>query len=236
MRALGLRLLFALGALAGLVVAIAVFAISFRRRARAFHPDGTVCEAEVTSLDDVLGGNLAGHARVRLSGSSEPENSPAQTILGMAIEIGGEQDLPLATFESFLHASDATRTTNVADYLANQYASVTPWRAGSAVLWFRALPAAQPATAGTRVERLDAAIAAGTAMFTLEARIGPGPDAPVHARFAELRLTSRRPSDDRDFRISMLRTARGLVPTGFRNGVRLIAYPVSQLARRLRGG
>jgi hypothetical protein len=34
----------------------------------------------------------------------------------------------------------------------------------------------------------------------------------------------------------MLRTARGLVPTGFRNGIRLVAYPVSQLARRLRGG
>jgi hypothetical protein len=153
----------------------------------------------------------------------------------MAIEIGGDQDLPLATFESFLHASEATRATNVADYLANQYASVTPWRVDGAIVWFRALPALQPETTGTRVERLDAAIAAGRATFTLETRAAPGPDAPLRARIAELRLTARHPADDAAFRISMLRTARGLVPTGFRNGVRLVAYPVSQLARRLRG-
>ena len=34
----------------------------------------------------------------------------------------------------------------------------------------------------------------------------------------------------------MFRTGRGLTPTGFRNGVRAIVYPVSQFARGLRGG
>jgi hypothetical protein len=235
-RAIVLRLLFVLGALLGIAVAIVVFFRSLLRRARAFHPSGTVCDAELVALDDTIGPRLAGPARVRLSGSSEPEGSPAQTILGMAIEIGGDQDLPLATFESFLHASEATAQTNVADYLANQYSSVTPWRVGRDTVWFRAIPAMPPAaTTGTRVDRLDAAIAAGRATFTLETRHAPGPDGALRARIAELRLTARRPADDPRFKISMLRTARGLVPTGLRNGVRLIAYPASQLGRRLRG-
>jgi len=231
------RILFALGVLAGLVVSIFIFFRSLARAARAFHPQGTMCRGELVALDDVVGPRLAGPARVRLSGSSAPENSPDQTILGMAIEIGGDQDLPLATFESFTHAGDATKATNVADYLANQFASVAPWRArGLGVVWFRAIPGAQPAVTGTRVERLDAHIAAGTATFTLEARAAPGPDGPVRARVAELRLLERLPADDRTFRISMFRTARGVSPTGFRNGIRAVAYPTSQFARRLRGG
>lgn len=234
-RAAGLRLLFVLGALVGLVVAVGVFFRSLLLAARSFHASGTVCKAELTALDDTVGKRLAGSARVRLSGASEPEGSPKQSILGMALEIGGEQDLPLATFESFLKASEATANTNVTDYLANQYSSVTPWRVAGRTVWFRAIPAEQAAATGTRVERLDAAIAAGRATFTLELRDGPGPDGALHARIAELRLTERLPLDDASFRISMLRTAFGLVPTGFRNGIRLVAYPASQLARRLRG-
>ena len=87
-----------------------------------------------------------------------------------------------------------------------------------------------------RVERLDADIAAGRAKFILEAREAPGPDGAGAQRIAELRLVERLPADDPTFKISMLRTGRGLVPTGLRNGVRVIDYPVSQLARRLRGG
>ena len=232
-RALGLRLLFAAGAVVGLVVAVFVFFRSLARGARSFHPRGTVCTAEVTALDEVV--RLSGSARVRLSGATEPENSPAQTILGMAIALD-DQDLPVATFESFLHASAATKNTNVADYLANQYASVTPWRArGLGIVWLRAVPAATAASTGTRLERLDADIAAGRATFTLEARVAPGPDGAVRCRLAELRLTARLPDDDPGFRVTF-RTGRGLVPTGFRNGVRAVAYPSSQLARRLRGG
>ena len=229
------RVLYVLGALVGLVAGIVVFFISLKRAARAFHASGSVCKAELTALDDTVGKRLAGAVRVRLSGASEPENSPKQSILGMALEIGGDQDLPLATFESFRKASEATANTNVADYLANQYSSVTPWRVGGDTVWFRAIPADQPAASGTRVERLDAAIAAGRATFTLELRDGPGPDSAVRARIGELRLTERLPADDAGFKISMLRTARGLVPTGFRNGIRVVAYPASQLARRLRG-
>jgi hypothetical protein len=236
-RALGLRLLFGLGAVVGVLAAIAVFVRSLLRAARSFHASGTVCRAEITALDDVVGPRLAGSARVRFSGASGPENSAAQSILGIAIKIGSDQDLPLASFESFLHASEATRATNVCDYLANQYSSVTPWRArGLGIVWLRVMPPATTAQTGSRTDRLAADIAAGRAVLTLEARDASGPDGALRARLAEIRLVERLPADDPAFRISMRRTGRGIAPTGFRNGIRFVAYPASQLARRLRGG
>jgi hypothetical protein len=240
MRSIGLSLLFALGALIALVfVAIPIFIRSLVRGARSFHPRGTVCRAELTALDDVVGPRLAGSARVRLSSATADENSPSPSIIGMAIKIGSDQDLAVATFESFAKAGEATKNTNVADYLANQYASVAPWRVrGLGPIWFRAIPdpAANVAKTGTRVDRLDADIAAGRAKFRLEAREAPGPDGPVRSRLVEVRLIERLANDDPKFQISMYRTGRGIVPTGFRNGIRSIVYPVSQFARGLRGG
>jgi len=239
LRSIGLALLFALGVLVALIASIWIFFRSLRRGGRAFHPHGSVCRAEVSALDDVVGPRLAGPARVRMASSTAEENSPAPSIIGMGIKLGSDQDLAAGTFESFLHLDDATKHTNVADYLANQYGSVAPWRArGLGVIWFRLIPdpAASAPKTGTRTERLDADIAAGRAKFILEAREAPGPDGAVRARLAELRLIERLPDDDPAFQISMFRTGRGVVPTGFRNGVRAILYPVSQFARGLRGG
>jgi hypothetical protein len=239
MRAFGLRLLFLAGVLVALVVSIYIFFRALFRGARAFHPHGSVCRAEVVALDDVVGPRLAGETHVRMASSTAEENSPDPSIIGMGIKFGTDQDLACGTFESFLHAGDATKTTNVADYLANQYASVAPWRVkGLGIVWFRVVPdpaAAVPKT-GSRTERLDADIAAGRAKLVLEARERPNPDGAVRARLAELRLVERLPADDPKFHISMFRTGRGIVPTGFRNGVRAIVYPVSQFARGLRGG
>lgn len=231
--------MFGVGALVALVVSIYIFFRSLIRGARAFHPRGSECLAEVTALDDVAGPRLAGPARVRFASSTAAENSPEPSIIGMSIKFGTDQDLALGTFESFVKAGEAAKTTNVADYLANQYASVAPWRvAGLGVVWLRAIPdpAANIAKSGLRTERLDADIAAGRAKFVLEAREAPGPDGAVRSRLVELRLTERLPADDPQHHISMFRHGRGVVATGFRNGVRSIVYPVSQFARGLRGG
>jgi hypothetical protein len=236
-RAALLSLSFALAMLvASVLVAPVIFFRSLIRGARSFHPRGTICRAEVIALDDVVGPRLAGDALVRLSGVSAPENAPDQTVCGMAIKFGTDQDLALATFEGFLHVAAGVKNTNVADYLANQFASATPWRTrGLGVVWLRAMPPATSATTGTRTERLDADIAAKRAVFVLEARTTAGANGPLRSRIAEIRLVERLAVDDPSFRISMFRTKRGIVPTGFRNGVRAIAYPVSQLGRRLRG-
>jgi hypothetical protein len=240
MRVLGLALLFLLGALVGLVLAPFIFLKTFIQGKRAFHPSGSTCRAEVTALDTVVGPRLDGAARVRYSGATANENSPTRTIVGMSIKFGTDQDLPIASFESFFKAKDGTAKTDIDDYMKNQYASVTPWRCkGLGVVWFRAIPhpdAVAAAKSGTRTERLEADIAAGRASFTLEARRRPFPDGELIAKLAEIKLVERFTDDDRNHRMSMFRTGRGLVPTGFRNGIRAIVYPTSQLGRRLRGG
>jgi len=236
MRTFVLSALFFLGVVtAAIFIAPVIFARSFLRRQRSFHPSGTVCLAEVQPFVGAVP-RLEGAARVRLSSATAPENAPDASILGMAIKMEN-QDLPLATFEAFLKTRAAIAHTNVADYLGNQYASVTPWRAQElGVVWLRAMPEPAHVTQGARVERLEAAVAVQRAAFVLEARQAPGPHAAVRARLATLRLTQVLREDDPAFKISMFRTASGLAPTGFRNGIRAVVYPVSQLARRLRGG
>lgn len=240
MRVLGLSLLFLLGYLVGLLIAPFIFLKAVFQGKRVFHPSGSSCRAEVTALDTVVGPRLDGAARVRYSGATANENSPTPTIVGMSIKFGTDQDLPIASFESFWTAKQGTKNTDITDYMKNQYASVAPWRCkGLGVVWFRAIPhpdATAAAKSGTRTERLEADIAAGRASFTLEARRRPFPDGELIAKLAEIRLVERFPDDDRNHRMSMFRTGRGLAPTGFRNGVRAIVYPTSQLGRRLRGG
>ena len=50
------------------------------------------------------------------------------------------------------------------------------------------------------------------------------------------RLVERLASDATTLRASMFRQGRSLRPLGLRNGIRATVYPLSQLARRLRGG
>lgn len=237
-----LRIGYAFGAVAlGPIAGLATFVLALVKKGRAFHPHGTPCRAVIEPIDDhPVGKRLAGAARVRLSSVSHAENSLERGVFGMAIELAEPaQDLPLATFEAFTKLSEANASTEPTDYLVNTYASVTPWRVdGLGVVWFRAVP--RPATrapTGTRTERLDAAIAAGgdAATFVLEARSAPYADGPVIARVATIRIVGRDPDDDPGFRIRVTRTGRGVHPTGVRNGIRVVAYPCSQLGRRLRG-
>jgi hypothetical protein len=239
--AIGLSFLFVVGAVLGLAIGVVVFAISLVRRARAVHAEGVVCRAELTARDPA-GERLVGPALVRLSGALEGARSSSD-ILGLDIRMqrsassdprNGDQDLLLGTFESFLTASGDRARTNAGDFLANRYSTVTPWwltREGPVRL--RLIPPA-PAAAdrGTdRLARLDADLAAGRARFDLA--LGTGAAERV---IAELWLVERIAIDDRALRASMFRQGRGVRPLGFRNGIRATVYPISQTARRLRGG
>jgi hypothetical protein len=238
LRTIGLSLLFAIGVLVALVVSIYIFFRSLFRKGRAFHKWGSVCRAEITTLDETLGKRFAGAARVRFSTSTAEENSTSASIIGMAIKIEDQQDIVVATFEAFIKVNEATKNTNVADYMANQYGSVAPWRVpGLGPIWFRAIPdpASNTPKTGLRTERLEADIAADRAKFVIEARERPFADGKVITRLAELRLLERLPDDEPKFHISMFNTGRGIKPTGFRNGLRAVVYPVSQFARSLRG-
>jgi hypothetical protein len=241
--ALGLGILFALGAMIGLVLGVVViFWVSLVRGARAVHADGIVCRAELVARDADLGPRLAGPAIVRLSGAFEAEGAAASDVLGLDIRMRkpaeaasldasvGDQDLTLGTFESFRTASADRARTDVRDYLANRYSSVTPWWVPDlGPVTFRiAPPPAQPVErAADRAGRLAADIAADRARLVLSAGA---------IEVAELRLVERVAIDARALRVSMFRQGRAVRPVGFRNGIRATVYPISQLARRLRGG
>jgi hypothetical protein len=240
--ALGLGISFAIGAVIGVGVGLVIVPFSLIRGARAVHARGVVCRAEIAACDP-LGQSLAGPALVRLSGAFEADSSSASDVLGLDIRMQrtasrdashGDQDLLLGSFESFASAARDRAKTNVADYLANRYSTVTPWWLplhGPATLRL-APPPAQPAErAGDRVGRLDADIAADRARLTLSVDTRSGARA-----IAELRLVERVAIDDRGLRASMFRHGRGVRPLGLRNGIRATVYPLSQLARGLRGG
>jgi hypothetical protein len=241
--AAGLGLLFFIGALVGLAVGAIVFLISFARAGRAVHTDGVVCSAELIPRDPVVGPRLAGPALVRLSGAFEREGASGSDVLGLDIRMQrtpdrdgrvGDQDLLLGTFESFLTAKRDRAATNVHDYLANNYSTVTPWWVeGKGPSILRLAPVQQPAAVdrgASRVARLDADLAADRARMVLSLHAGNNV-----VVIAELRLVERLAADAHSLRASMFRQGRALRPVGFRNGIRATVYPLSQLARRLRG-
>jgi hypothetical protein len=246
LQAIGLGLLFAVGAVLGVAIGVVVVPVSAWRRARAVHADGVVCRAELIARD-ASAERLAGPALVRLSGAFGSQTA-ASDVLGLDIRMQrtasddpttGDQDLLLGSFESFATAGRDRARTDAGDYLANTYSTVTPWwLAGRGPVILRLVPpAAAPAARGTdRLARLDADLAADRARFTLAVSTAAGPSA-ADAPIAELRLVARLAIDDRALRASMWRHRRGgLVPVGLRNGIRATVYPMSQLARRLRGG
>ena len=242
-RALGLAVLFGIGALLGIAVGAVIFFISLYRGARAVHAEGVVCRAQLSARDPVIGPQLAGPALVRLSGAFEGNATTGTDVLGLDIRMQrtasddgrvGDQDLLLGTFESFTTARRDRAATNAGDYLANRYSTVTPWwvmGTGPAILRLAPAQAVAADRAPDRIARLDADLAADRARMVLS----------VHAdgaatEVAELRLVERLPADAHALHTSMFRQGRALRPLGLRNGIRATVYPLSQLARSLRGG
>lgn len=240
--AIGLSMLFLIGAALGLVLGLMLGLVSLVRGARAVHAEGVVCRARLTSRHPAAD-LLAGPALVRLSGALERQNTTGTDVLGLDIRFQpvakddatyGDQDLLLGTFESFVTAARDRARTDAGDYLGNRYSTVTPWWLtghGPVILRLAPPPPAAADRGSDRLARLDADLAAGRAGFTLMVDTGSGATA-----LADLQLTERIDLDDRRMRASMFRQGRGVRPLGLRNGIRATVYPMSQLARRLRGG
>jgi hypothetical protein len=255
--AIGLGILFVIGALLGVVIGALIVPVSLVRRARAVHADGVLCRAQIVARDPSAE-RLAGPALVRMSGALADQATTGSDVLGIAIRMQrvavddatqGDQDLLLGTFESFHTVSRDRAATNAGDYLANRYSTVTPWWLASygPVKLHLEPPTENRGDApgerstdgknrgadpgGDRLTRLDAALAADRARFVLTADTPAGP-----RPLAEVQLFARLALDGRTLRESMLRQGRGLRPLGLRNGIRATVYPMSQAARRLRGG
>ena len=233
------------GRVIGLALAPIVFLVAFLRGARAFHPDGVVWRADVAAtfagdgpLADVAR-RLAGPALVRLSPAMHRGAVDKPDVLGLGVRFGaaGEQDLLFATFDGFAPAQlkRALATTDAGDYLHNIYRAVSPARVdGGGLVILRARGAACP-DAATRDERLARAIDAGRAVLHVEARAADDEHAPP-LPLVDVTLVGRSSVTQQALRLTPWRCGLGLRPTGVYAGVRWAVYPVSQLARRLRGG
>lgn len=238
---------FAVGAGLGVALGVGFFLVALVRSARPVHAEGLVCRARLLPRDGELGPRLAGPALARFSGAFTDERGQRADVLGLILRLrtedderasglAGDQDLLLATFESFRTAARDRASTDVSDYLANRYSSVAPWwlpGKGPATLRLARVTNVSVATTNEgalRRERLDEALAGGPVVLLLTADLGG-----ERRELAEVHLLERLDEPGHALRGSMVRCGRGVRPVGFRNGLRATLYPMSQLGRRLRG-
>lgn len=236
-----------LGRMVGVLVAPLVFLVAFVRRARAFHPDGGVFRAEVraTAVDAALrpvAERLAGPALARLSAAMARGEVEKPDVLGLGLRFGaaGTQDLLLATFDGFgpRQLRAALASTDVHDFVHNDYRAVSPFRldgAGLVTLHARG-EATGGGDGGTRAERLEQAMAAGRAVLHLEAHALAADGEQAVRPLVDVVLVGRASVPPSSLRLSPFHDGLGLRPVGFLAGIRWVVYPVSQFARRLRGG
>lgn len=226
---------YVVGMVLGAPIALVIFVVSLVRKARAVHAEGLVCRGALTSSVP----ELNGPALVRLSGAFTGLRDTAPDVLGVMLRLQatavddaaiGDQDLPLASFESFATARRDRAATIATSFVANHYASVTPWTVRGRAAIIRLIPTTTE-TAADRPASLEADLAADRAVWQLALGDRARPEV-----IGSLRLSARLTIDDRPLRASLRRHARGIRPCGIRNGIRAVVYPMSQAARRLRGG
>ncbi len=187
-----LWLLFALGALVGVVLAVPVFFAALLRGGRAVHKEGVVVKAELIARDSGVGARVAGPCWVRLSGAMR-DQAAKKDVLGMVVRMRneaqakaaarageedvsvGDQDVLLGTFESFATAPRALETTDAGDYLANAYSSVTPWWVegmGAMIVRLTPMGVNDRRSSGAMASDEDASVTSSNRLQRLDAAIG----------------------------------------------------------------
>jgi len=218
------------------------------RHARLLHPDGITYRAEVKACPASeslrpLATRLAGPALVRLSAALWRGQREWPDVLGLAVRLRseesiteepspGDQDLLFATVRSPWTLGLAPLSTDTYDWLENDYYAVSPFRVnglGRAKLRITSSRAAAPGN--TRVERLEAALQAGQARFTLEVFPRRGEAGGRWHPVAELRLVEQVTLDPATLRFWPYRSGRGLRPVGFVHALRIPTYRQSQEGR-----
>lgn len=245
-----MSLLEGVGEVLGWAVSPAAAVASAARRARVFHPVGTVLRAEVTALPGaalVAVPDLGGPALVRLSGALWKRAERLPDTLGCAVRIGppgrppallpapGDQDLLFATIPSAALLLVSPLLTDVRDYLTNVYPALGEFEVeGGARVELRLRPLeAAPARRGGRTARLLAAVDAGAAALAIEARaVGPSRRAdddwtPV----AAVRLLEALDHDPPGLAFDPFQAGRGVTPRGLVHAMRRAPYAASQRAR-----
>ena len=236
----------ALGRVTGWITAPLFAAVSLARHARTFHPHGRTFVARVVRHPDLaldlepLAERLAGDALVRFSGALWKDEPHRPDVLGCAIRFrhdaretaepaAGDQDLLLATILRPWTMPVAPMTTNVENYLGNDYYAVSPFDVGLVhELYFRLRPEHTSSGDGDRDRRIDDAVARRDASLELDVGASPyGTWSPI------VRVELLRPAnvDDAALRFRPQRDGRGVTPQGFVHALRRGVYAMSQWAR-----
>jgi hypothetical protein len=220
---------------------------SFARHARTFHPSGPIFHARVTRHLDVppayrsLAERLSGFALVRFSGALWKHADRLPDVLGCALRLTraeretalpepDDQDLLFATIRRPWTMPFAPLTTDVRDYLENDFFGVAPFDVGMSRRVYLRLHPIHPATAQapTRSERIAHEVALGGAGLSLEVGSEPfGPWTPL------LAIKLERPAhvDGEALRFEPFHAGRGVRPVGFIHALRRGVYSFSQGAR-----
>ncbi|HTV19943.1 MAG TPA: hypothetical protein VMG12_14760 [Polyangiaceae bacterium] len=240
------------GRIAGLALSPFTGLISAARHSRMFHPSGILCSASAepiagaSSAAREVAARLAGPVLVRWS-SAWWKTGEWMDVLGCALRFSeapltaepkpSDQDLLLATIQRPWTMPFAPFTTRDHDFFANTYYGVSPFDVPplGRIEW-RLAPEGAPSLArGSRRDRIAYRVANGSAKWTLEWALYPGPlTRPVAAQFEPLlRIEVERfvELDQRRLRYDPFRSGRGVEPVGFVHNLRRAAYWTSQRSR-----
>lgn len=218
-------------------------AVSARRRARMFHPDGVTYRAEVTPSSDSLelapaAQRLTGRALVRFSSALWRGGREWPDVLGVALRFDGpyasQQDLLLATIRFPWTMPFAPFATRVHSFTWNHYHAVSPFELdgiGAVKLRLRS-PRIGRHASSTRAQHLSDLTVEGRARFVLEFRRLA---LPFFARnwqpLVSVTLVEPAAIDQQALRFSPFRDGGGIHPIGFVHALRVAAYRASQDAR-----
>lgn len=237
------------GLLLGAALAPLTAAGSAVRRARLFHPCGITLVGRAQPIseqgdDGPLAARLAGPVLVRFSGGFWKHRQWLD-VLGCAIRFTdrdppqaqaqpGDQDLLLATIKHPLTTMLAPLSTDVGDYLANDYFGVSPFQnEGLDRVKLRLSPVLPAPVLGSkggrRDERLRAALRQGKPALRLQVRaLGRRSQ---YRTLLTIELHDELPLDARALHFDPFRCARGLRPVGFVHQLRVASYAASRWAR-----
>jgi hypothetical protein len=222
------------------------------RRSRLFHPRGITLAGVASPVPEPpalheVGLRLAGPVLVRFSGGFWRERQWLD-VLGCAIRFTGaeaasaaalpdDQDLLLATIRHPATTLLASLSTQIADYLANDYFGVSPFEvAPLGRVQIRCSPASRrPSAAPARLrdDRLRDELSERALLLSLQVRskkLGPG-----YHSVAFIELGSEVAVDEQALRFDPFRAGRGLQPIGFVHHLRVASYAASRWARSLTG-
>lgn len=212
-----------------------------------FHPEGHTFVGSSTPIAGpfrTLGEQLGGRVLARLSAALWRGDVEHLDVLGLALRFRhgpgefheepreGDQDLLTATIRSPLTMVLSPLFTDARDFVDNRYWAVSPFDYHGARIELRLSPVDPPRSAGTRLERLNAAVSAGRASWWLESR------RTLHLTWHPLARIELHEPIDLDQEALFFDPFRGgpLRPVGLVHAIRKATYAASQRTRaRLHG-